>query len=343
MKEVLSKGEMNRKICLFIVTAIILFGLITCQSGYPPMSDYQAVGYVPIESATSGKLFITGADLIALYDTAYNDQWAMMRRYDLSDPLEPVMIDSGSLDTPIDYNYYYYLTQQDSLVFLYRYYIPLRLLNLNTFEMVDIDVNYEVKALVYKDNFLFMNTDSGLVIWDIADVQNIIEVYNEHNPYSRWTAQMVFLDTILFECYQGYEDKFKFWNIKDPSNPQIIATGDFSYQFSGVGMTEQYIIGYYYELIDRFTYDFSDSLRLEESKYVDYSIREFKLSDSLIYLNSYNCLTIITIDNFDEHWAIHPREYYYYYTRFLSQEIYGTRIYALVRSEGIYIYERREP
>lgn len=324
-----------------LAVIIALFVIIGCQHEYPPMSEYQVVGYIPIDSVKYGKLFISGNSLFALYDTTYNNYWTKMREYDLSDSLEPTLINTDDLE-PI--NPHYYITHQDSFVFFNYNYNNLQILNLHTLQSVVISIDYNIKALAYQNNFLFISTNYGLIIWDITDLENYIEIYNENDSLYRWRECMVLRDTILFELYNGSENKFKFWNIEDPHQPQIITQGDFPYEFSGVGITAQFIIGFDYTSIYRFKYDFSDSLIFEESCSFDYYQNEHKVSDSLIYLLFHDCLKIIKINDFDEQWIISLRcenYYYYYYYSPLSQEIYNNKIY-LFSKRGIHIFERRE-
>ena len=318
---------------------ITLFVIIGCQHEHPPMSEYQVVGYVPIDSVRYGKLFISGNSLFVLYDTTYNNYWTKMKEYDLSNPLEPILINTDDLD-PI--NHYYYITYQDSFIFFHNSYDYLQIFNLHTLQSVNIDTDYYINSLVYKNNHVFISSYSGLRIWDITNLPNYTEVFND--SIHRWNGCISYIDTILFETYDHYgENEFKFWNIKNPDQPQMITQGDFSYDFFRIDITDQFIIGFIYELIYRFTYDFSDSLVLDEIVYIDYYQEEPKVSDSLIYLTTYDQLCVIAIDDFDEKWIIDViRDNYYYYS-FLSCEIYDNKIYVIVRDKGIYIYERREP
>ncbi len=318
---------------------ITLFVIIGCQHEHPPMSEYQVVGYVPIDSVRYGKLFISGNSLFVLYDTTYNNYWTKMKEYDLSNPLEPILLNTDDLD-PI--NHYYYITYQDSFIFFHDSYDYLQIFNLHTLQSVNIDIDYYINSLVYKNNHVFISSYSGLRIWDITNLPNYTEVFND--SIHRWNGCISYIDTILFETYDHYgENEFKFWNIKNPDQPQMITQGNFSYDFFRTDITDQFIIGFSYESIYRFTYDFSDSLVLDEIDYIDYYQEEPKVSDSLIYLTTYDQLCIIAIDDFDEKWIINIIDYDYHYYSFLSCEIYDNKIYVIVRDKGIYIYERREP
>lgn len=318
---------------------ITLFVIIGCQHEHPPMSEYQVVGYVPIDSVRYGKLFISGNSLFVLYDTTYNNYWTKMKEYDLSNPLEPILINTDDLD-PI--NHYYYITYQDSFIFFHNSYDYLQIFNLHTLQSVNIDIDYYINSLVYKNNHVFISSYSGLRIWDITNLPNYTEVFND--SIHRWNGCISYIDTILFETYDHYgENEFKFWNIKNPDQPQMITQGNFSYDFFRTDITDQFIIGFIYESIYRFTYDFSDSLVLDEIDYIDYYQEEPKVSDSLIYLTTYDQLCVIAIDDFDEKWIINIIDYDYHYYSFLSCEIYDNKIYVIVRDKGIYIYERREP
>ncbi len=318
---------------------ITLFVIIGCQHEHPPMSEYQVVGYVPIDSVRYGKLFISGNSLFMLYDTTYNNRWTKMKEYDLSNPLEPILINTDDLE-PI--NHYYYITYQDSFIFFHNSYDYLQIFNLHTLQSVNIDTDYYINSLVYKNNHVFISSYSGLRIWDITNLPNYTEVFND--SIHRWNGCISYIDTILFETYDHYgENEFKFWNIKNPDQPQMITQGNFSYDFFRTDITDQFIIGFIYESIYRFTYDFSDSLVLDEIDYIDYYQEEPKVSDSLIYLTTYDQLCIIAIDDFDEKWIINIIDYDYHYYSFLSCEIYDNKIYVIVRDKGIYIYERREP
>ncbi len=317
---------------------ITLFVIIGCQHEHPPMSEYQVVGYVPIDSVKYGKLFISGNSLFVLYDTTYNNRWTKMKEYDLSNPLEPILINTDDLE-PI--NHYYYITYQDSFIFFHNSYDYLQIFNLHTLQSVNIDTDYYINSLVYKNNHVFISSYSGLRIWDITNLPNYTEVFND--SIHRWNGCISYIDTILFETYDHYgENEFKFWNIKNPDQPQMITQGNFSYDFFRTDITDQFIIGFIYESIYRFTYDFSDSLVLDEIDYIDYYQEEPKVSDSLIYLTTYDQLCIIAIDDFDEKWIINIIDYDYHYYSFLSCEIYDNKIYVIVRDKGIYIYERRE-
>ena len=65
-------------------------------------------------------------------------------------------------------------------------------------------------------------------IWDITNLPNYTEVFND--SIHRWNGCISCIDTILFETYDHYgENEFKFWNIKNPDQPQMITQGDFSY------------------------------------------------------------------------------------------------------------------
>lgn len=263
-----------------------------------------------------------------------------MREYDLSNPLEPTLINTDDLE-PI--NPHYYITYQDSFIFFHDSYDYLQIFNLHTLQSVNIDIDYYINSLVYKNNHVFISSYSGLRIWDITNLPNYTEVFND--SIHRWNGCISYIDTILFETYDHYgENEFKFWNIKNPDQPQMITQGDFSYDFFRTDITDQFIIGFSYELIYRFKYDFSDSLIFEESCSFDYYQNEHKVSDSLIYLLFHDCLKIIKINDFDEQWIISLRcenYYYYYYYSPLSQEIYNNKIY-LFSKRGIHIFERRE-
>ncbi|TET60487.1 MAG: hypothetical protein E3J47_06795 [Candidatus Stahlbacteria bacterium] len=319
---------------------ITLFVIIGCQHEHPPMNEYQVVGYVPIDSVRYGKLFISGNSLFVLYDTTYNNYWTKMKEYDLSNPLEPILINTDDLE-PI--NPHYYITHQDSFIFFHNSYDYLQIFNLHTLQSVNINIDYYINSLVYKNNHVFISSYSGLRIWDITNLPNYTEVFND--SIHRWNGCISYIDTILFETYDHYgENEFKFWNIKNPDQPQMITQGDFSYDFFRTDITNQFIIGFYYASIYRFKYDFSDSLIFEESCSFDYyDIDESKLSNTYIYLLLHDYLNIIKIDDFDEQWIISFRDDYYYYNYYsvLSQEIYNNKIY-LFSKRGIHIFERRE-
>jgi len=323
----------------FISICCIMFN---CTHDLPPMSEYQIIEFTPVGAAYQGEISVYHDTLIVLY-------WERdfypchIRKYYVGDPKEPVIADIDEFDFYYQ-GYLHTVVNEDSFLFILEPYRPssIRILNLNSLTVKDVSVDYDIYGLTYDNNMLFLTADSGLRVWDISDLNNIIELYNEGDTNSRWQGQIAQNDTILFECYNDGVSRFKFWNVHDPQNPTIIAEGHTDYYFDQIDITDQYIIAETSGMIFRFAYDFTDSLIFEDSLYLECGAKDLRIKDSLVCLNCYSFLLIFEIDNFDENWRLYQLSSHYYHLEFLSYAIYQDKIYALIKEKGVYIYERSE-
>jgi len=323
---------------LIAFSLLLCLTIISCVKEYPPLGEYQIVGYAPIDTVRYGRLFVAGNHLFALYDTSLYNRWRLLREYDISDSANPQLASIEQLTPPLGQ---YYLSYQDSLVFFETYYTGFMIFNLSTRESHFLDLDYSVYDVAHAESFLFVSGYGGFRVLDISDLPNHTEVFNDSvNHYEGFIAMK---DTILLEVYRDYGYRFKFWNITNPDQPQVISAGEIPNapgNISDIGLTEQFIICFDYAALHRYYYATNDSLIYEDALYFDFSYRHQHVSDSLIYLSDYQHIEIIRTDDLTAH-QIGVGDSYY--EEILSMEILEPRIYVLVRNKGIQVYERRVP
>jgi len=321
---------------LLITCALIVY----CTHEHPPFDEYQIVGFTPIDTVTTGKLISYGSTLYALYDPSYTYTWAYLRTYDVSNPYTPTLVSSSNID---NLDPYHYLTHADTFVFFRDYPSPypqnICVFNLNTRQLVSIETDFHAYSLACKGNHVFISSSDGLKIWDISALPNYTEVFTD--TFSRWNGRLALLDTIMLEVYDTwYGNAFAFWDITNPEQPQAIAQGDFPLQPYFIEMTHDFVFAFNSGFIYRYSYDFSDSLSLEDIYHLDYYYDDYMVSDTLMYLLRYEQIKIIKANDFSIEWAIRR---YRNNIAFLCLELYEDKIYTLTRNKGIIVYERREP
>jgi hypothetical protein len=314
--------------------------IVHCTHEHPPFDEYQIVGFTPIDTVTTGKLIRYGSTLYALYDPSYTYTWARLRTYDVSNPYTPALVSSSDIDNLDPYDY---ATNADTFVFFINHpslYIQnICVFNLNTQQLVSIETDFNINSLACKGNRIFISGSDGLKIWDISALPNYTEVTID--TFSRWYGRLALLDTIMLEVYNTwYGNAFAFWNITNPEQPQLIVQGDFLLQPYFIEMTHEFVFAFSSGLIYRYSYDFSDSLTMEDIYTFDYYYDGYKVCDILMYLLRYEQIKIIKADDFSVEWAIRR---YRDDIAFLCLELYEDKIYTLTRNKGIIVYERREP
>jgi hypothetical protein len=326
---------------VLLIYSILLCIMITgCVKEYPPFDEYQVVGFAPVDSVRYGRLFLASHRLYVLYDTSYYNRWNLMREYDISNPLTPQLISFEELTMPLRA---YYLNSQDTLVFFQSYYSGLIIFNLSTRESHFLDLDPGIYDIAYAQSYLFINGYAGFRVLDISSLPNYVEVFND--SVAHYGGFIELRDTILLEVYRDNSYRYKFWNVANPTQPQIILEGELPNQpndIDYVGLTEQYVICLDYAALYVYRYDLNDSLVYEEAMYLDYNPDNQAVTDSLIYLADYEHIEIIRIDDFTAQ-QIGIGEGYYSNEGILSMGILGERIYVLIRNTGLHVYERRLP
>lgn len=323
---------------LIAFSLLLCLTITGCVKEYPPFDEYQVVGFAPIDTVGYGRLFLAGDRLYTLYDEAYSDRWCLMREYDISGPLIPQLISVEDLTPTLRT---YYLSHQDTLVFRRSYYHGLTILNLSTRESHSLDLDFNVYDVAYTQHYLFVSGYNGFRVLDISDLPNYVEIFND--SVAHYAALVALRDTILLEIYQESGYRFKFWNVADPAQPQVIIEGELPnppYQMNDIGLTDQFVICFDYAALYRYRYDLSDSLTYEDALYFDFSYYNQAVSESLIYIADYERIEIIRIDDLTlQQIGVGDS----YNEGILSMEIRDERIYVLIRNKGIQVYERREP
>lgn len=156
-------------------------------------------------------------------------------------------------------------------------------------------------------------------------------------------------NTILFEINKTYgsgsPSQYRFWNIGNASEPNIIAEGNYYFNYpANISMTETYVIVYEsYCRILRFAHNSYDSLILEQSFGFGNECQGHALSDSIVYLLDPIHFYVATLDDFNNYvenvlWTGLP-----YNTKGLDLAIYDENVYILMQNKGIYIFEWRTP
>ena len=330
-----SKPTIQRLVIATLLTTCTL--IIYCTPEHPPFTEYQVVGFTPIDSVGYGELFISGNRLYALYDVLHYNQWSRACEYDLANPTQPELLIAEEFD-PLSISYI--IGYHDSLVFLYNYYyFDLLVFNLNTRQPYLLDVEYNVYDIAHTADYLLVSTYDGFRVLDISDLPNYTEVFIDSGYRS--SGNLSLRDTILLEVYWDSEHKFKFWNIADPEQPQIISQGsmpDQRYPIYDIHLTDQYIICFDHDALHRYHYGPYDSLTYEDALHFSNYYDDKRASDSLIYLAFYDHIEVVRIDDFTSQCI--------FFSKFggdnaISMEVFEGRIYGLIRHRGIQIYERR--
>lgn len=333
----MSRNKSTIKPLIIPILLIICSLIMYCTPEHPPFAEYQVVGFTPIDSVENGELFVSGNRLYALYDVFHYNQWSHVCEYDLADPTRPELLSAEAFDPLI---ISYIIGYQDSLVFLYNYYyLDLYVFNLNRREPYLLDVEYNVYDVAHETDYLLISTYDGFRVLDISNLPNYTEVFIDSGYRS--SGNLSLRDTILLEVYWDSEHKFKFWNIADPEQPQIISQGSMPDQrlpIYDIHLTDQYIICFDHDALHRYYYGPYDSLAYEDALYFSRYYEDKRNSDSLIYLAFYDHIEIVRIDDFTSQCI--------FFSKFggdyaISMEVFEGRIYGLIRNRGIQIYERR--
>lgn len=332
------RGRSTNPRCIASLLFIIGLMLTDCKHEHPPFDEYQVVGSIPIDTVRYGRAFLAGERLYILYDTSYYDRWHLLREYDIADPQNPQLIGIEEL-APLLRTYY--LDYQDTLVFFQSYYHGLMLFNLSTRESHSLDLDFNVYDIAYTQHYLFVSGYNGFRVLDISDLPNYVEIFNDSATH--YPGLIALRDTILLEVYRDNSYRYKFWNVADPAQPQVILEGELPNQpndIDEIGLTEQFVICFDYAVLYLYCYDLSDSLVYDDTKYLDFNPNHQAVSDSLLYIADYEHIEIIRIDDFTaQQIGIGDS----YPEGILSMGILDERIYVLIRNRGIQVYERRVP
>jgi hypothetical protein len=322
-----------------VISLIILISiLLGCTHEYPPFDEYEAVGFVPVDSVKYGMLYMNNGRLFALYDTtSYYNRWSFLREYDLHDPPVPVLENSSSLFLPPSLGY---RCSQDSFVFFEESYYDLLILNLNTLETHDLYLGYHAQDVAHREHFLFISTYDGLRVLDISNLPEYLEVFND--SVGRSGAFFALRDTILIDIYQSTGHyRAKFWNIKNAENPQLIYEEELPgiENLRDVALTDQYIILFDHYTIYRYNHCMYDSLVYEDMLYLNQGYSSQKTTDFDIILAYGNYFELIEITDFSTQQITVSGDWYY---QILSLETFEGMIYLLIRKQGIYVLQWRE-
>lgn len=323
---------------LIALSLLICLTIIGCVKEYPPFDEYQVIGSVPMDSVGYGRIFLADERLYTLYDPFYNDRWHLLREYDIADPQNPLLLGIEEL-TPLLRTYY--INYQDTLVFSHSYYSDLIIFNLSTRESHLLDLDFNVHDIAYAQHYLFVGGYNGFRVFDISGLPNYVEIFNDSVTHNG--GFIALRDTILLEIYHYAGYRFKFWNVADPTQPQVIIEGevlDPTQQIYGIGLTKQFVICFDYGSLYRYRYDLNDPLIYEDALFFDFSYHNRAVSDSLIYVADNEHIEVIRIDDLTaQQIGIGDS----YNEGILSMEIRDERIYVLIRNKGIQVYEKREP
>ena len=318
---------------------ILFLTTINCVKEHPPFDEYKVAGFTPIDSVRAGVLFASNDKLYALYSTIYSNQWSQIREYDISNPTQPVLLNTHEIEQIQASSI---VETGDTLAFL-NYYSNLLILNLNSKRVEWLSVP-SIYDLEYRSGLLFMSCYEGLVVWDISDLPNYIEVFNESADHAAGFVAME--DTVLLEIYQDPDYMFKFWNISNPLQPQIMAQGTMPLQLlytNSIELTGNNVFSFRWNQdVRRFSYDSYDSLIYDDVLFREYS-PHYALLDSLLYLHGYytDFIYIVNATDFDSLHQLFVQGPYY--ERAIAMTACAERIYVLIRNQGIEIYERRVP
>lgn len=317
-----------------VILSLLFYLTVTgCKQEYPPFDEYQVVGFVGIDALQRGILFINGDRLFALYDTSDYTRWSILREYDLQSPTEPALLSAESMPViPAQY----VVTHQDSFVFFERLNYTYNILNLTTREFYSFNTGYSVHDFAQKDDFLFVSANDGLHVWDISNLPQYVEVFND--TALRSNAFLRLRDTILLDIYYAYDGyRMKIWNVTSPENPLITSVSELPDQIWGlrdVAITSRYFIWFETDQISRYRHVSYDSLVYEDAIYLDRYFYEKETSDSLICLSFGSQLEIVSIADFSVVIEDHDGN-------ILSIEMFDDTIYVLIAGHGIYVIQRR--
>jgi hypothetical protein len=209
--------------------------------------------------------------------------------------------------------------------------------NLSTIKAHSRSVDFTVYDLACNDQYLFLNTNSGLRIWDITTWPEYTEVY--YDSMTRYNGYTALFDTVLCELYRtaGYEIKYALWNI---NGPDVILEGDWFFSMGDIEMNENYLIHSTGYRIRRFFLAQYDTLVLEDSLRLE-SINDFLLLDSLIYLRDNHRFTVVALNDFHDYVTTslitglsNPQA--------LALAVYEDVVFILAYKSGILVFERRE-
>jgi hypothetical protein len=312
--------------------------IIGCEKEYPPFDEYQIVGFTPMDSVKNGRLFMANDILYVMYDTIYSNVWSRVREYSLADPNHPAMLDTFEIQPVSQYEYIAY---QDSFVFFHHYYgfyDDLSIINLSTHEAKDISIPGFIYDVAHANDFVFISSSDGFRVWHNSETPS--EVFNDSVYHN--TGHITLRDTILLEIYRQADDEYKFWNISNPSQPQVIVQGSLHHQVQPIGsisMTDQYVFCFdYYDAVYRLSYALGDSLYSSGAVYEDYS--EYDMTDTLIFLVNQDRFITLNVDDLDYRITIVPSGGLYT-SPIIAVETYEDRIFLLIRNKGIEIYQWR--
>ncbi len=326
----------KRKIVLLMIFAAILCAL-SCKETTPPMSEFQFVAEIPLDNVARGMLFVVDSHLYVLHHTSDKYYMNIIEQYNISNPVKPILENATYLSIPI-YSFSYVASHRYQ-AFFYDHY-QLIGLNFGTLEPHSQSVDFQVYDLVCNDQYLFLNTNAGLRIWDIANWPEYTEVFCDNT--NRNNGQIALFDTILFEiCRQEPEIKYAFWNVSNANDPFLVSEGYWHQDVRDVAMNDNYIIYATSSVIYRYQYDSCDTLILVESANIE-QIYEHILSDSLIYLRHSSDFTTVALEDFADctrttlETGLPSGQY------ILRLSVHGNYVFVLIQYYGIYVFERRK-
>lgn len=325
----------KRKISLLVICLAMVCAL-SCHETMPPMSEYQFVTAIPIDDVERGMLFVVDNSLYVLHHTSDRYHLDIIERYNVSNPYEPTFDNATYLSMPIHALSRVATHRHHAFFYDYQQLIGM---DFNTLTSHSRLVDFQVYDLACNAQYLFLNTDSGLRIWDIANWPEYTEVY--YDSMTRYNGQTATYDTVLFEIYRRESEyKYSFWDIKNVNEPFVISEGSWFHDIHDIAMNSNYIIYSTGHTLYRYTYDSCDTLILEESADIG-EIYEHILSDSLIYLRHSSDFTAVALNDFDDYVMTslltglnNPNA--------LALAVYKDVVFILAYKSGILVFERRE-
>ena len=327
----------------FLIFLLLFIGLNSCRRNYPPMNEYQVVGFVPIDSLEVGRIFVLDSELIVLY-SSQNDAsvYDRMRKYNLSNPVKPELTDEIRLTE----------TLPEPLLSQYNKFLIFSIADLNTIKILDfydnrvhdMNLGFRPLAIASKDSFMFILADSCLTGWNIADFSNPVMIYRDSVLTGFTRGMLAINDTLLFAYLNNYS--FKLWNIKLPSQPQLISTGALGYGipikiiFNNRNLFIADLDPYGWWRIRYFTINDSGKVGFIDGFSPNERLNDFLVDRDTIYMLMDDRLTVSDITTFDFLLRIEvPLPTLVSRPNFVN---YNNFVYILARNKGVVIYKRTE-
>ena len=209
-----------KKIGFFIIITICIS--VSCFKTTTPMNDYQVVGLLPIDTVHYGRVLFYNDQLIILYANIYSYA-DRIRRYALPGPggTIPQFIEDQQIPLyPLgDRNY----KQNDLYLFTVSNIGEMQVLNLSNNESFTLYFDASIFSMAFKDSFMYMVSDSGLMVWNVRDPKNPLKIFYESDTQQVRSALIDISDTLCVEFVYTNDQYIKLWNIKDPALPQIVS------------------------------------------------------------------------------------------------------------------------